>query len=188
MPRKRRGRRRRNARTQQASSITVSRTGTGRATELTTFSWVSPPSSWDMAAAGMAAQVRRVKHQQEKRGKVRGKARRESVKESKAEKWRRKYQKPSDSPFMRLPGMDGAAITRRRHPVIPAEARRAGGLASRGPRTTLTAETARAILSLTAEGQSVSAIAASLGIPRTTLGKWLSTGRVQKVVAAVGEG
>ena len=59
MPRKRRGRRRRNARTQKPVSVTVHRTGTGRATELTTYTWASAPTAWDDAAAQMVAQVRK---------------------------------------------------------------------------------------------------------------------------------
>ena len=185
-----RGRRRRNPRTQQPSSITMSRTGVGRSVELTTYGWVSPPSSWDAAAAMMAAQVRKSKRVQEKRGKARGKARRESVKEAKAEAWRSKYRKANSSPFSALPGMQGRVESgSRTPPVIPAEVRRQSGLASRGAASTLDPETATRILSLTAEGQTVSAISRETGIPRTTLSKWLSSGRAEKVAAvAVGEG
>ena len=69
-----RRRRRRDARTQKPNSITVRRVGTGRATELTTFSWVNPPSAWDATAAGMAGQVRKAERQQKKVAKARGKA------------------------------------------------------------------------------------------------------------------
>ena len=94
---------------------------------------------------------------------------------------------------MRLPGMadrTGASITRRqgaRH-TSHRETRRQAGLASRGPASTLDHATATRILSLQAEDWTITATAKELGIPRTTLSKWLSTGRVEKVAAAVGEG
>ena len=190
MPRKRRGRRRRNARTQRPVSVTVHRTGTGRATELTTYTWASAPTAWDDAAAQMVAQVRKAERATDKRQKKARRARRESVKEARAEGWRARYRKPSASPFDALPGMadrTGATITRRQ-PTIPATERQRGGMASKGPASTLDHATATRILSLKAEDWTTAAIAKELGIPRTTLSKWLSTGRAQKVAAAVGEG
>lgn len=181
MPRKRRGRRRRNARTQKPVSVTVHRTGTGRATELTTYTWASAPTAWDAAAAGMAAQVRKAQGVQKKAARRRFIARAERRKEVKAEKWRRRFQTPSDSPFMRLPGMAGQSIIHRRQPVVSAEARQQSGIASRGSATTLTPELASTILTLRAQGLSYRRIAAEVQHPESTIRHWIGSGRAKAV-------
>ncbi len=176
-----RGRRRRNSRTQRPVRIITQRTGVGRTTELETSEWLRPPSGWDLAALGMRVQANKAKRKQEKRAKARGKARRENQGEQKAERWRRKFQKPSDSPFMRLPGMAGGAITHRRPPVIPEDARRAAGTASKGSATTLSPELADAILELRAAGLSFRRIAAEVQHPESTVRHWIGSGRAEAV-------
>ena len=192
MPRKRRrGRRRRNPRTQRPARITNRRTGTGGTIQLETSEWLRPPTSWDTTALAMRVQVRKAEAQRKKQARKRYISRAEHRKESRAEAWRAKYRKPTESPFSNLPGMSGrvGVTATRRQPVVSEGARRSRGLASRGPASTLDPRTAQVILSLSAEGQTVSAISRETGIPRTTLGKWLRTGRVEKVAAAaVGEG
>ena len=182
-----RGRRRRNPRTQRPARITTRRTGTGGTIQLETSEWERPPTSWDTTVLAIRVQVRKAEGIRKRQAKKRYIARAEARREAKAEGWRRKYQKPSDSLFMRLPGMAGASITPRKARVIPEETRRQAGLASRGAASTLDPQTAERILSLQAEDWTITATARELGIPRTTLGKWLSTGRVEKVAAAVGE-
>ena len=181
-----RGRRRRNPRTQRPARITNRRTGTGGTVQLETSEWERPPTSWDTTVLAMRVQVRKAEGIRKRQAKKRYIVRAEARKESRAERWRAKYQKPSDSPFMRLPGMAGGAPGRRKQPVVSEDARRSRGLASRGPASTLDPQTARAILSLAAEGQTVSAISRETGIPRTTLSKWLSSGRAEKVAATLG--
>ena len=126
--------------------------------------------------------------QQENITKRRRKASREAVKESKAERWRAKYRRAGDSPFNNLPGMASRVESRRAaQPVIPDTERRRAGMASRGAASTLDPQTAQRILSLMAEDWTITAIAKELETPRTTLSRWLSSGRVEKVAAAVGE-
>ena len=173
-----RRRRRRDARTQKPNSITVRRVGTGRATELTTFSWVSPPSAWDATAAAMAGQVRKAERQQKKVAKARGKARRESRKESKREGWRAKYRKTSASPFENLPGMAGRTETgRAKQLTIPAGERRRNGLGARGSPSTLTPKLARTVLELRAAGLSYQRVAQETGHPASSLRHWVVSGR-----------
>ena len=167
--------------------ITRRMVGTGRTTEEETSEWMRAPTGWDLTALAMRIQADKARRRQEKRTKRRRAAVREHRKEARAERWRRKYQTPSDSPFMRLPGMAGAAITHRRQPVVSADVRRKAGMASKGAASTLDHETSKRILSLMAEDWTITAIAKELGIPRTTLSRWLSSGRVAKVAAAVGE-
>ena len=182
MPRKRRGRRRRNARTQRPASVTVRRTGTGGATELTTFSWVSPPTAWDATAAQMRTQVKRAERAQKKRSKKRYIARLEDRKEGRRERWRSAYRKPSANPFDNLPGLAGRTETTRvRQPTIPADARRAGGLASRGSATSLTPKLASTILELRRGGASYQEIAREIDRPLATVGHWVRTGRAAAV-------
>ena len=178
---KKRGRRRRNPRTQRPASITVRRVGTGRATELTTFSWVSPPTAWDAAAAAMSGQVRKAERQQKKVAKARGKARRESRKESKREGWRDKYRKGSASPFENLPGMAGRTETTRARSVVSEDERRQTGMAHRGPASTLTPTLARQVLELRAAGMSYREIAQETGHPATTVRHWVVSGRASAV-------
>ena len=181
-----RRRRRRDARTQRPNSITVRRVGTGRATELTTFSWVNPPSAWDATAAGMAGQVRKAKRATDKRQKKARWARRESVKEARAEKWRAKFRQTSSSPFATLPGMGGRTETSRKPRAITATERQAAGLASRGSSTSLTPELACTILKLRGQGASYREISEATGRPRATVGHWLRSGRATAVVSARG--
>ena len=186
---KRRGRRRRNVRTQQPVRVTQIRTGAGGVTVLETYEWMRPPSGWDIAVAGMSTQVRKARAHQKKQARRRFIARSEARREAKAEAWRARYRKPGTSPFNALPGMaNHSAPINRRPPAIPADARRRAGMASRGAASTLDPQTAQHILSLMAEGWTITAIAKELGIPRTTLSRWLSSGRAEKVAAAVGEG
>ena len=174
-----RGRRRRNQRTQRPVRITITRTGAGRTTELSTFEWSRPPTGWDVAALGMRVQVQKAQARQKKQARKRYISRAEHRKESRAERWRRKYQTPGDSPFMRLPGMAGGAITHRRQPVISADTRRRAGVASRGAASTLTPETAAHILELRAEGMSYRRIAADVQHPESTIRHWIGSGRAE---------
>ena len=177
--RRRRGLRRRNPRTQRPARIINSRTGVGRTTLLETSEWLRPPSGWDLAALAMRVQANEAKRKQEKREKEQRRATRERRKESKAEGWRRKYQKPSDSPFMRLPGMAGQSITHRRQPVISAEGRRQAGVAPRGPATTLPPALASIILTLRAQGLSYRVIGREVKRPEATVRHWLKSGRAE---------
>ncbi len=190
MPKRRgRGRRRRNPRTQRSVRIITQRTGVGRATEVETSEWLRPPTSWDLAAHGMRMQVQKAEHIQKKQARRRYINRVENQKEARAERWRARFRKSTDSPFSSLPGMsERTGATHRKPPVVSEDTRRSRGLAAKGPPSTLDPQTAQVLLSRTAEGQTVSAIAKELGIPRTTLSKWLSSGRAEKVAAAVGEG
>ena len=180
---KRRGRRRRNVRTQQPFRVTQRRTGAGGVTLEQTFEWLRPPSGWDVAVAGMATQVRKAQGAQKKAARRRYIARSEARREAKAEAWRRKYQTPGDSPFMRLPGMSGRGETtnRRRQSTISATERQRAGLAPRGSRSTLTPELASTILELRAEGLSYQEIGERTGHPATTIRHWTVTGRASAV-------
>ena len=189
---KRRGRRRRrrNARTQRPVSVTVHRTGTGRATELTTYTWASAPTAWDDAAAQMAAQVRKAKRKSEKAAKRRWKAHRESQKERKRTRWQATSQKGrSGNPFDSLPGMAGRTeTTRHAQPTIPGSERRRAGMASRGSATSLTPELAAHILKLRLQGQTYREIGEATGHPPSTIRHWIRSGRAAAVVSAGGGG
>ena len=176
-----RGRRRRNIRTQQPVRMTITRTGPGRTTVLETSEWLRAPSGWEIAALGMRVQANEARRKLEKRQKQQRRATRERRKESKAERWRRKYQKTSDSPFMRLPGMAGASITPSKARVLPEEIRRQAGMAGRGSLTTLTPDLARAVLELRATGMSYRRIAVEVEHPESTIRHWLGTGRAEAV-------
>ena len=183
-----RGRRRRNPRTQQPVRITNRRTGTGGTVQLETSEWARPPTSWDTTVLAMRVQVRKAEGIRKRQAKKRYIARAEARREARAEGWRAKYRKAGTSPFDSLPGMAGhSAPVVRRQSIISATERQRSGMASRGAASTLDHETATRILSLKAEDWTITAISRELQIPRTTLSKWLSTGRVQKVAAAVGE-
>ena len=185
---KRRGRRRRNSRTQQPVTVTRRMTGTGRATEETVYTWAEAPRPWDITAALMATQVRKSKRAKEKHQKLRRKASRENRREARAEAWRVKYRKPGSSPFSALPGMGGRVETSRAaQPTITETERRRAGMASRGSPTTLTAETASAVLELRAEGLSYREIGQRTGHPATTIGHWLRTGRASAVSKGRGQ-
>ena len=184
----RRRRRRRNARTQRPVSVTVHRTGTGRATELTTYTWASAPTAWDDAAAQMAAQVRKAKRKSEKAAKKRAVARKVSRKERHAEKWRAQYRKASTSPFDGLPGLAGRSeTTRARQPVMSSSERRQSGVAPRGSPSTLTPELAGRVLELRAEGMSYQRIGGETGHPATTVRYWVVSGRASVVSEAGGQ-
>ena len=173
-----RRRRRRDARTQKPNSITVRRVGTGRATELTTFSWVSPPSAWDATAAAMAGQVRKSQRSAAKSAKKRAIAKKVSRREARAERVRAKYRKPSASPFDALPGMAGRTETgRAKQLTIPAGERRRNGLGARGSPSTLTPELARTVLELRAAGLSYQRVAQETGHPASSLRHWVVSGR-----------
>ena len=157
------------------------RTGVGKATETTTYSFTNPPSSWDATAAMMAGQVRKAKQVQKKQARRRYINRVENRKEQRAEAWRRRYQTPGDSPFMRLPGMAGGAPGRRKQPVVAPEVRRQSGVAPRGSATTLGPELASTILELRAEGVSYRRIAAEVQHPESTIRHWIGSGRAEAV-------
>ena len=184
MPRKRRrGRRRRNPRTQRPARITNRRTGTGGTIQLETSEWLRPPTSWDVTALAMLVQVRKAEAQRKKQARKRYISRVENMKEARAERWRARFRKPTESPFSNLPGMSGrvGVTATRRQPVISAEARLQAGMASRGSRSTLTGELANTILELRAEGMSYRRIAAEVQHPESTIRHWIGSGRAEAV-------
>ena len=191
MPRrrpKRRGRRRRNERTQRPVVVTRWRTGTGGTTELEESAWLRPPTGWDVTALAMRTQADKAKRLSEKRAKKVRKASRENRREAKAERWRARFRKPGASPFNLLPGMASRVESgRAAPPVIPDTERRRAGMASRGSPTTLTTETASTVLELRAEGLSYREIGQRTGHPATTIGHWLRTGRASAVSKGRGQ-
>ena len=180
---KRRGRRRRNPRTQRPVRITRRMVGTGRTTEEEISEWLRPPTAWDTAALAMRIQADKARRQQEKRTKRRRKAVREHRKEAKAEAWRARFRKPGSNPLMQLPGMSSghSAPANRRPPVVSAGSRRTGGLASRGSPTSLTPETAAHILTLRTQGLSYRVIGERTGHPATTIRHWIVSGRASAI-------
>ena len=75
-------------------------------------------------------------------------------------------------------GGSSAATTTQTPNVIPAQERRANGLASRGPRSSLTPETALEIAGLLESGVSIEGIAERTGHPASTVRHWVRSGRV----------
>ena len=185
---KRRGRRRRNPRTQRPARVINSRTGVGRTTLLETSEWARPPTSWDVTALAMRVQVRKAEGIRKRAAKKRYIARAEARKESRAEAWRVKYRKPGSSPFSALPGMGGRVETSRAaQPTITETERRRAGMASRGSPTTLTPETASAVLELRAEGMSYREIGQRTGHPESTVRHWIGTNRAAAVSRGRGQ-
>ena len=74
-------------------------------------------------------------------------------------------------------GQGGSATTTQTPKVIPAQERRSSGMASKGPRTTLTPETALEIAGLL-ESVSIKEIAERTGHPASTVRHWVKSGRV----------
>ena len=75
-------------------------------------------------------------------------------------------------------GQGGSATTTQTPKVIPAQERRSSGMASKGPRTTLTPETALEIAGLLESGVSIKGIAERTGHPASTVRHWVRSGRV----------
>ena len=75
-------------------------------------------------------------------------------------------------------GQGGSATTTQTPKVIPAQERRSSGMASKGPRTTLTPETALEIAGLLESGVSIKGIAERTGHPASTVRHWVKSGRV----------
>ena len=75
-------------------------------------------------------------------------------------------------------GQGGSATTTQTPNVIPAQERRANGLASRGPRSSLTPELALEIAGLLESGVSIEGIAKRTGHPASTVRHWVRSGRV----------
>ena len=75
-------------------------------------------------------------------------------------------------------GQGGSATTTQTPNVIPAQERRANGLASRGPRSSLTPATALEIAGLLESGVSIKGIAERTGHPASTVRHWVKSGRV----------
>ena len=81
-------------------------------------------------------------------------------------------------------GQGGSATTTQTPNVIPAQERRANGLASRGPRSSLTPELALEIAGLLEMGVTVAEIAQATGSPVTTIRHWARSGRIASVLEA----
>ena len=75
-------------------------------------------------------------------------------------------------------GQGGSATTIPTPKIIPAQERRANGLASRGPRSSLTPELALEIAGLLESGVSIKGIAERTGHPASTVRHWVRSGRV----------
>ena len=75
-------------------------------------------------------------------------------------------------------GGSSAPITKQQPRLIPPQERRANGLASRGPRSSLTPATALEIAGLLESGVSIKGIAERTGHPASTVRHWVKSGRV----------
>ena len=75
-------------------------------------------------------------------------------------------------------GGSSAPITKQQPRLIPAKERKANGLASRGPRSTLTPETALEIARLLETGVAIKGIAERTSHPASTVRHWIKSGRV----------
>ena len=96
------------------------------------------------------------------------------AKSQRREYWRRRSGQPPEV------GMGGssAPITKQQPRLIPPQERRANGPASRGPRSSLTPETALEIAGLLESGVSIKGIAGRTGHPASTVRHWVRSGRV----------
>ena len=96
------------------------------------------------------------------------------AKSRRREYWRKRL---GQAPEMGMGGSSAATTTQTPN-VIPAQERRANGLASRGPRSSLTPATALEIAGLLESGVSIKGIAERTGHPASTVRHWVRSGRV----------
>ena len=132
---------------------------------------VSPPRPAEVMKVIAKSNVSRLQSAQRQKQKESTAASFKRRKSQRQESWRRRLGQAPE----REMGGSSAPITKQQPRLIPARERQASGLANKGPRTTLTPETALEIAGLL-ESVSIKKIAERTGHPASTVRHWVKVG------------
>ena len=111
-------------------------------------------------------------------------AQRSRRKESRAASFRRAKSQRREYWRRRLGQAPEVVVTKQQPKVISDRERRESGMATKGPRTTLTPEVAAQLADCLEAGLSVRATAEETGHPATTIRHWARSGRIASVLEA----